>query len=982
MSGPSPDWRAVERLLDAALDLPPADRAAFLAATEATREVRAEVERLLAREGEAERFLAQPAAEHAASLVAHLLDGVAGTVPAPPPRVGAYRLEREIGHGGMGTVYLGERDDGEFVQRVAVKLVRGGLADESLARRFREERQILAALEHPNIARLVDGGVTGDGVPWLAMEYVDGLTIDRHCEQNGLEIEARLALFCTVCDAVGYAHRRLVVHRDIKPSNILVTEPEDGQAGEPKLLDFGIARLLDTADPDGPTTGTAVRLMTPEFASPEQVRGERATTASDVYSLGVLLYRLLTGSTPYPTVAEAAPHELARAIVEVPPPPPSSAALKVSAGRRVLDSDAEQTAEAVRWRRRLRGDLDAIVLMALRKEPERRYPSAERLAADVHRFLHGRPVEARPDTRRYRASRFVRRHRAGVAAAACAAFLSVGAATFHTLEITRERDHARREAGRAEQVTAFLVDMFQQSDPYGAAAGSLTIGDYLRLGAERLERELTDQPVVRATLMNVVGQVYTNLGRYDEADALLRRALEVRRTLLPAEHPDIAESLADLGIVQLHRGDYTAADSLLGAAVAIQNARPRERRLEAIETLSRLAKLRIAQQEFTAADSLNLLLLPMRRELLGAAHPSVANTLNELAVAARGRGDFGAAEAYHREAIAIRRAHFGDEHAVVAESIKNLALALHSQHRYVDAEPLYREALGLQTRLLGADHPEIGSTLQSLASLLRMQGDYTQAEPLFRRALEIQQAAYGAAHPRLATTLDNLAGLVRELGDFSEAERLARASLAIRREVLAPDHPSVALGLTGVGVVLRERGRSAEADAYLAEAVTMLRARLGPDHPFTGIVLHNHATVAAQRGDPAAAEPRFREALRILQADSAGQFVHATRTMLSLATLLVDQGRASEAEPLLRDAHRLRATVLPPDHWMVAEAAIGLGHGLLTLGRPAEAEPLLRSGVQALQGRDGFQQDRARRRGADQLARLGADRTSVERRRE
>jgi eukaryotic-like serine/threonine-protein kinase len=977
----NPDrWPEVEALLDAALDLPLDARGALLddpAAGDPA--VRAEVRRLLEGMGDVDGFLRGTAAEFAAPLVAAADEGSGDLTSRKIERVGPYRILREIGRGGMAAVYLAERDDDQFRMQVALKLVPRGMDSAHALRRFREERQILASLEHPHIARLLDGGVTHDGLPWFALEYVAGVPIDRYCDEHALGIEARLALFCKVCDAVQFAHRNLVVHRDLKPSNIMVSDD-----GEPKLLDFGIAKLLETgATADEPLTRTGTRVLTPEYASPEQVKDEAITTATDVYSLGVLLFELLTGRRPY-RLSTRSPLEAERAIVEVEPDVPSTC---VTRDGPPLDQDASPTdatppntsAQSLsqargstpeRLRRRLRGDLDTIVLMALRKEPSRRYASVEQLASDVRRHLEGRPVSARRDSRRYRTGKFLRRNRAAVVAVAAVLALAAGGATFHSVEVSHQRNVARQEAAKAEQVAEFLVDLFRQSDPYGPAAATLSIADILQIGGERLERELIDQPDVRATLMSVVGRVYENLGRLDEAAGLELRAFDIRRGLLPSDHLDIASSLDRLGRVHFRKGDFASADTLLSAALVIRRARLGERHELVAEGINNMAALRLEQGDLAAADSLNRQVLALRRETLGASHPHVALSLNNLAVVARRLGEYDEAETYHREALAIRRSHYGAEHPLVAATTKNLALALHSQYRFAEAKAMYQDALDIQVRLLGDRHPEVGMTLNSLASLLRMEGQYADAEPLFSRALALQREALGPAHPQLANTLDNLAGLMRERGDLAGAERHSREGLAMRQQLLAADHPAVATGLNSLGIVLRDRGAFDQAETLIQQAVAITTARLGPDHQFTATMTHNLASVAHRRGDAALAESRYGEALASFRANPAGLHVNAAATLIGLADILLASGRPAEAEPLLREAYDLRRAELPADHWQIAEAGIALGHALATLNRREEATPLIRSGLEALAGREGIDQERGRQRAIDQLRAL------------
>jgi serine/threonine protein kinase len=538
-----PDWAEVERLLDEALEVAPAERAAFLERTaRASPALRAEVERLLRASARPPGFLDGAGQDYAAPLMNGEDEGPASS----GARVGPYRILGEAGQGGMGTVFLAERDE-PYRQRVALKIARGALAlDGHLLRRFGEERQILAGLQHPHIAQLLDGGVTEEGLPWLAMEYVQGEPIDRYCAVRALGLEARLGIFLAVCDAVQFAHQHLVVHRDLKPSNILVT-PE----GQVKLLDFGIAKVLEVA-PDSAAdrealTRTGVRVLTPEYASPEQIRSEPVTVRSDVYSLGVLLYELLAGRRPYRLTGRT-PLEVERAVLEQEPERPSA------------------VAGAPRLRRRLRGDLDTIVLTALRKEPARRYQSVDRLATDLRRYLEGRPVTARPDTWRYRAAKFARRHRLRLAAAALVMLSLVGGLA-GTAWQARAASH---EAAKQREVKDFLIGLFQVSDPEQSRGREINARELLERGTRRADSALARSPELQSELLHVLGVIHRELGLYGRADTLLERAVRLSRSVHGEQSADLAARLTDWASVLIRQSRLESADSALQSALLIR----------------------------------------------------------------------------------------------------------------------------------------------------------------------------------------------------------------------------------------------------------------------------------------------------------------------------------------------------------------------------------------------------------------------------
>ena len=518
-------WPEVSRILDEVLDRPCGEWPALIArlcADDAS--LRDEVEAVLAGHGRVETFLESP--PH--GLLAEALERPDGDVAGT--RIGPYRVLRTIARGGMGRVMLAERADGAFTQRVALKLLRPGADTPDTAWRFRSERQILAKLVHPSIAHLLDGGMTDEGRLWLAMEYVEGLTIDRYAEAHGLDVPARLDLFLTVAGAVHHAHRQLVIHRDLKAANILVTP-----SGEPKLLDFGIAKLLDDESDRSSTqhTRTGQRWMTPAYAAPEQILGQPATTATDVYQLGAVLYELLTGRRPFEPDRPGV-RAIEDAVLTQDPARPSQAV-----------SAPPQPRERARV---LRGDLDAIVLKALRKEPELRYGSVEAMADDIRRHLDRKPVRARDGTAAYRARRFVTRHRVGVAVAAgfaAVVIASAGALFVQQAATARERDRATAEAAKSAQVTGYLMGLFEASDPGEALGDTITARELLERGVARADA-LTDQPAVQATLLGVTGRVFVNLGEHERGAALLRRSLALQRASPTPDERQLTGTLFDL----------------------------------------------------------------------------------------------------------------------------------------------------------------------------------------------------------------------------------------------------------------------------------------------------------------------------------------------------------------------------------------------------------------------------------------------------
>jgi len=716
-------WEQIESLFHRALEYPPAGRDAFLAGACHDTDIRREVSALLQEEDSAQRYF-----DDLAGRAGALEDAMRrfDTVAAGPDvlagrRIGNYRLEREIGRGGTSVVYLAHRIGGSFQRSVAVKILSRRANSAALVRRFEREQQVLSDLGHPNIASLYDGGVTEDGYSYFVMEHVDGCPIDRYCDQLRLSVEERLRLFLAVAAAVVYAHKNLIVHRDLKPSNILVAKD-----GAVKLLDFGIAKILageTSAVPSG-LTQTGDRWLTPEYAAPEQVRGERTTTATDVYQLGIILYELLTGHGPYPTEAADSAYLVEKAVCETEPRRPSRVVTH-SETRRRGGATRRVTPEAVgqarrldvkHLQRKLAGDLDAIVLRALHKDGSLRYGSAEAFARDVERFLTGLPVEARQGKLRYRTRKFLRRHLVPVAAVSLGLLLLVGLSTFYTVGMARERNRAQIEAAKAGEVTDFVLGLFEAGHPHESRGEVLTAPMLLERGTARAEA-LVDQPAVQAQILVTIARAYHGLADFQRSDELFERSLAIRREHLGPAHPDVAHSLAQLGWSRLVQGDFAAAEERFRLALDIQ------------------------------------------RRALGAEHFEVANSLNGLGLAINGLGRNREAIQLLGEALDVRRRSLGEAHVEIANGLHDLAILLRVSGDSGGAEALMREGLEMRRGLLDASHPDIAKSASQLASLLHRKGDYAGAEPLYLEALTIRRRALGERHPSTRDTHRQLASL-------------------------------------------------------------------------------------------------------------------------------------------------------------------------------------------------------------------------------
>ena len=853
-------WQRVQTLFLGAVERPETDRDAFLEAScndDAT--VRDAVARLLEADRAGASFIEDAIVQGAGRLrgTSHGADLGVGQ------RIGPYRLEREIGRGGMGVVFRAERADQTFDKQVALKLIAPGFPDDERTRRFEAERQTLADLEHPAIARLLDGGATEEGRPYLVMELVDGVPIDRYCADHELDLEARLRLFRTVCEAVEHAHQSLVVHRDLKPENILVTA-----SGDVKLLDFGIAKLLDAEAAERPATAG---LMTLQYASPEQVKGGPITTASDLYALGLVLYGLLTGTRPYDVVATA-PARATELICERDPSPPSQA------------SEARPPVPLAR----LRGDLDAIVMKALRKERQARYPSAGALVRDLDAFLAGRPVSARHGTVLYRFEKLIRRHRWGTAATVAAVVLGTG----FTVRVVQERN-------RAEQAVTLLSDLIAFAEPAGRDRRAQT-AQRLRFDdrTDRLASSLAGRPRLQSRLLSSVGGLYHVLGLDDQAATLLERSVSLLRP--HGDDASLAASLDRLGEIRLDGGDFDQAEHLHREALSV------------------------------------------RRERLGEDDLFTAESLDNLAhVLIQGGGDAAEAETLYRQALAIRRARLGNDHLLVAESANNLALALQDRGHHGDAEDLLRDALVAYRGQLGEDDPDVAMVAGNLGLLLVETGRPEEAEAFLRQALEIDRRHFGDQHAFVAQDHDNLAWALQKLGRYDEAERAYREALATRRLLDGDDHPSTIASVNNLASLLFDLGRYDEAAASFERVVERFGKVYGGDHPHAVQASINLALALHETGDGEAAEGLLRGALDTRQRQHGSASLATADAQSRLAAVLASRGQSAEAEPLLRDALAVARSDSGADPRHIARMLHDLGQLLMRTERPAEAEPLL-----------------------------------------
>jgi eukaryotic-like serine/threonine-protein kinase len=852
--------KATEAVFEATLALPPEQRAAYLDQACGTNgQLRQGVEALLQAHKEAGPFMVEPATP----LPTQAVRSPIAPTEKSGDKIGHYRLLQEIGEGGCGVVYLAEQAE-PIRRRVALKVIKLGMDTKQVIARFEAERQALALMDHPNIAKVLDAGATDTGRPYFVMELVRGIKLTDYCDQNNLSTEERLKLFAQVCRAIQHAHQKGIIHRDIKPSNILVTVNEGIPV--PKVIDFGIAKATGGQLLTNKTLFTMVEqfMGTPAYMSPEQAEMTSLDidTRSDIYALGVLLYELLTGHTPFDgeTLLSAGLDGMRRIIREKEPPRPST--------RLSTFEHAEQTTIASRRRtdppkliHQVRGDLDWIVMKCLEKDRTRRYETANGLAMDIERHLKHQPVSAAAPGTLYRAGRFVRRHKVGLAvAAAVALLLAVGTviSTWQAVRATRAERRARVEASKSQQVARFLRDMLGDVAPSAGLGRERGTPREMLLDqtAERVGKDLQDQPDVEAELRSTLGAVYYELGRYAKAEVMHRQALALRRKLFGPEHLEVASSLSGL-----------------------DHALERQGRLVEAESVAREA-------------------LAMRRHLLGDQDPTVARSLSRLAFLLQLQGELAEAEAMHRKAVTILRQVPGNEPLGLADALEDLAGALWRQGRFVEAEALFREGLSIEQKLLVKGHPSPAIVLDNLAAVLRDEGRLVEAESTEREALEIRKKVYGNEHPNVALSLNNLARIRRDQGKLNEAEAIHREALAMRRKLLGNGHPEVARSLNNLAYVLQDKGDLTGALSLHQEALAIQKKALGNAHPDVALSLNNLAVLLCTERKPAEAEALARESLAIREKLSPADWRTFNARSL-LGDCLLQQKQYAAAEPLL-----------------------------------------------------------------------------------
>ena len=874
-----------------------------------------------------------------------------------PDHIGPYKILRILGQGGMGIVYLAEQEH-PIRRTVALKVIKLGMDTKEVIARFESERQALALMNHPNVAKVLDAGATEHGTPYFVMEYVAGISIADYCDRHRLNTRERLELFMPVCQAIQHAHQKGIIHRDIKPSNVLVSLQDDKPV--PKVIDFGVAKATNQRLTEKTLfTQRGFLIGTPQYMSPEQAEMTQldVDTRTDIYSLGVTLYELLVGALPFDAgVLRRAGYDEIRRIIREEESPRPTTRLR-SLGQTAIEVANRRRTDLESLQKQLRGDLDWITMKAIEKDRTRRYQSASELEADIRRHLNDEAVIASPPGAMYRIRKFARRHKTGVAAAGLvvlAIIIGIAGITIGLVRAIRAERAAskaegvaRQEAETAKQVSDFLVGLFAVSDPSEAKGNSITAREILDRGAEKIKRDLRDQPLVRARILDAIGRVYRSLGLYESAVPLLEESLEIRRQILGEENLDVSKSLGNVANVHLDRGDFTKAKPLFERAIAIGEKSLGPDHPDLAVRLNNLANLLLQTGDYEGGRQALERALAIREKSLGPVHPETAITLTSLGLLYYRTGEYAKARSVFERALSIREEALGPDHPSVADSLNNLAVMLQETGDYAGARPLLERTIKTLEKVLGPDHPRLAAPLHNLANLLRDKADYSAAKPLYQRAVGIHERSGGAKHPELARVLANLADLNRRIGDHREAKRLFERAVTTYEQAFGPEHADIGLTLFGLGRVFEDSGDYGGARSYYQRALAIQQKVLPSNHPDLAWSLNALAYSLAMTGRPDEARTLHERALAIFEKihgpkhpdvawvlRSLGDLLANQRhyaearafyeralaiqeepaTLWKLARLHFDQGRLSDADPLFKQALELREKALGPDN--------------------------------------------------------------------
>ncbi|MEM7368327.1 MAG: serine/threonine-protein kinase [Bacteroidota bacterium] len=912
-------WQQLQHWFEAALKLPAAEREAYLSNQCADQPGMAqEVLELLQADASEDSLLS--------NIVLPQLDLQELLHPMEGQILGPYQVEKVLGKGGMGTVYLARRIDGEFDQLVAVKLLKRGMDSEELFQRFRIERQIQARLEHPHIARLLDGGLTADGQPYFTMEYVPGLPLGEYCNRHLLSIDQRLGIFLQICEAIQYAHSQLVIHRDLKPNNILVNEE-----GTVKLLDFGIARLMDEDQASG-LTQDGNRVFTPEYASPEQAQGKSVGTATDVYSLGVIVYELLTGLRPF-DLADLSPVERELIITKERPPLPSQRVVELPS-----DKLAGRDGSIDRLSKHLKGDLDTICLKALRKEAERRYTSAGEFAEDIRNYLHHQPVKARPDTFVYRSKKFIQRNRVAVTASLLASLLFLFTISFYTWQVGNERDRAQLEAQKSKEIADFLTEIFMESNPIVNQGDTLTAMQLLDRGAKKIKTELEDNPQLKREMLALLGSLYREMGNSSSSLHMYDAALDIA----PDEHAISDAFIFNRMATQaIHNGYLEEADSLLGEAQQALIAEGDFPNRDWGEWYNTKGNLHLETRQLDSAETAYLSALHVFQDIYSGPDPNIAGTFQSLGLLYSISFQADKAVDYLHRSLSMAK-HIETEEGIGYRKpmlFQSLARAYSKTGDFDTAIAYADSALLLFRKSYGNEHPLLGGYLRVKAILLADSGKSEEAKALLEECLALNQKLYGPTHENLASVLSDLGTISTDQNDPVGAEAYFRQSLSMRGENSPPQ--GLAINKSLLAGAVEKQGRYTEAETLYMESLALDRETYGNVHPYIADGLNNIGQMWEDLGETEKAMAYYEEALALVDSGLSLQNPYISTSFLLKGRLLTKQGALEEAYPLLVQGLGLREDILPPINPHIATGQRMLAECLMKQKQYATADSLL-----------------------------------------
>lgn len=810
--------------------------------------------------------------------VAHQIFSDPSAAPPPFREFGPYRIQKTLGEGGMGIVYLAERAD--LGSQVAIKILRDAWLSPARRDLFAAEQRTLAQLNHPSIARLYDADTSPDGSPFFVMEYVEGVPLTVYCDKNNCSINGRLRLFRAVSEAVLYAHQHAVIHRDLKPSNVLVKYDETV-----RLLDFGIAKHVESLGESADKTMTALRLMTPAYAAPEQIRGEQVGIHTDVYSLGVILYELLAGSLPF-DLSKGTPGQTEKILTEQEAEKPSAVAERNAGGQQRQNNFASASKSA--W-----ADLDVLCLTAMHKDPQRRYRSVEALIRDIDHYLKGEPMEARPDTAGYRLRKFATRNQRPVAAVGAVLTLVLGLVIVFTVRLAIARNAALAEAARTQRIQKFMTNLFQGGDASAGPADNLRVVTLLDRGVQEAQ-SLNAEPEVQAELYETLGTLYQKLGKFDQASTLLNSGLEARKSLFGADAAPVAESLVALGLLRAEQAQLPEAEKLVREGLA------------------------------------------MSKRHLPPNHPAVAKATSALGLVLEDRGSYEEAIKNLEEAVRLQSAK-GDSNPEAAASLYELASTHFYAGHYDISESLNERLLPLYGQIYGARHPRVADVLINLGAIKYDLGHYQEAEKYDRQALDIVQAWYGKDNPETASDLTLLArALVRE-DRIDEAADLLEQSLAIKERIYGKVHPSVASSLNELGTAALQQGKNDAAEQYFSRMVDIYREVYGEHHYLFAVALSNLGSVYSSRGEWSRAEKTYRQVIPIFTESQSANHINTGVARIKLGRALLRQNRYLDAEVETRAGYEILIKQMEPKVSWLVNARKDLAEEYDALNQPAQA---------------------------------------------